>query len=88
MYVEALAAPNTVNTLPNETLLAFADHGAVDGLLTPDGGDSGKVLAEFASAGFDVDAIGRQLQADGAKAFVQSWQELLKSIDAKSKALT
>jgi transaldolase len=87
MYVEALAAPNTVNTLPNETLLAFADHGTVDSLLTPDGGDSGKVLAEFARAGFDVDAIGRQLQADGAKAFVQSWQDLLKSIDAKSKAL-
>jgi transaldolase len=88
MYVEALAAPNTVNTLPNETLLAFADHGVVGSLLAADGGDCGKVLGEFASAGLDVDAIGRQLQADGAKAFVQSWQDLLKSIDAKSKALT
>ena len=88
MYVSALAAPNTVNTLPNETLLAFADHGVVGSLLAADGGDCGKVLGEFASAGFDVDALARQLQADGAKSFVQSWQDLLKSIDAKSKALT
>jgi transaldolase len=87
MYITALAAPNTVNTMPDETLHAFADHGSVGSLVPADGGDSGKVLGEFASAGIDVDAVGRQLQVDGAKAFVKSWQDLLQSIDGKSKAL-
>ena len=87
MYITALAAPNTVNTMPDETLLAFADHGTVGSLVTADGGDSAKVLGEFGSAGIDIDALGRQLQVDGAKAFVKSWQDLLKSIDGKSKAL-
>jgi transaldolase len=87
MYVAALAAPNTVNTMPDETLLAFADHGAVGSIISPDGGDCDKVLAEYASAGIDADALGRQLQAEGAKSFVKSWQDLLKSIDGKAKAL-
>ena len=87
MYINGLAAPNTVNTMPDETLLAFADHGAVNALLAADGGDCGKVLEEYPSVGVDVDALGRQLQVDGAKAFVQSWQDLLKSIETKSKAL-
>jgi transaldolase len=87
MYITALAAPNTVNTMPDETLLAFADHGTVGSLVAADGGDSAKVLGEFASAGIDIDALGRQLQVDGAKAFVKSWQDLLRSIDGKSKAL-
>lgn len=87
MYITALAAPNTVNTMPDETLLAFADHGTVGSLVAADGGDSAKVLGEFGSAGIDIDALGRQLQVDGAKAFVKSWQDLLKSIDVKSKAL-
>ena len=87
MYITALAAPNTVNTMPDETLHAFADHGNVGSLIAADGGDSAKVLGEFGSAGIDIDALGRQLQADGAKAFAKSWQDLLKSIDGKSKAL-
>jgi transaldolase len=87
MYITALAAPNTVNTMPDETLLAFADHGNVGSLLAADGGDSAKVLGEFGSAGIDVDALGRQLQADGAEAFAKSWRDLLKSIDGKSNAL-
>jgi len=87
MYIAALAAPNTVNTMPDETLHAFADHGSVGSLLSADGGDCDKVLAEFANAGIDVGAVGRQLQVDGAKAFAKSWQDLLASIDAKSKAL-
>lgn len=87
MYITALAAPNTVNTMPDETLSAFADHGNVGSLIAADGGDSAKVLGEFGSAGIDIDALGRQLQTDGAKAFVKSWQDLLKSIDGKSKAL-
>ena len=87
MYIAALAAPNSVNTMPDETLHAFADHGSVGSLLSADGGDCDKVLAEFANAGIDVGAVGRQLQVDGAKAFAKSWQDLLASIDAKSKAL-
>lgn len=87
LYIEALAAPNTVNTMPEDTLRAFADHGALAGMLPVDGGDSDEVLAAHAQAGIDVAALGRKLQDDGAKAFVASWQDLLKSIDAKSKAL-
>ena len=87
MYISGLAAPNTVNTMPDETLLAFADHGTVSGVLAADGGDCDKILAEYPSAGVDVDAVGRQLQVDGAKSFVKSWQDLLASIEAKSKAL-
>ena len=87
LYITGLAAPNTVNTMPDETLRAFADHGSVGGLLPPDGGDCDDVLAAFSAAGVDIDALARRLQADGAKAFVASWQDLLKSIGTKSKAL-
>jgi transaldolase len=87
LYIEGLAAPNTVNTMPEDTLRAFADHGKLRGVLSPDGGDCEAVLAAHAKAGVDVDALARKLQADGAKAFVASWQDLLKSIGAKSKAL-
>jgi transaldolase len=87
MYISALAAPNTVNTMPGETLNAFADHGAVGSLLSSDGGDCDKVVAEYTSAGINIDALARQLQADGAKAFAKSWHDLLASVDAKSKAL-
>jgi transaldolase len=87
MYISGLAAPNTVNTMPDETLLAFADHGSVGSVLSADGGDSEKILAEYTNAGVDVDALGRQLQVEGAKSFVKSWQDLLASIETKSKAL-
>jgi transaldolase len=87
LYIEKLAAPNTVNTMPEETLRAFADHGKLDGVLKPDGGDCDAVLAAHAKAGVDVDALARKLQAEGAKSFVASWHDLLKSIGAKSKAL-
>jgi transaldolase len=87
LYVEALAAPNTVNTMPEETLRALADHGKLPAVLSPYGGDCDAVLDAHAKAGIDVDALARKLQADGAKAFVASWQDLLKSIGAKSKAL-
>ncbi|MTD93630.1 transaldolase [Hyphomicrobium sp. xq] len=87
LYVEALAAPNTVNTMPEETLRAFADHGKLAAVLSPYGGDCDSVLDAHAKAGVDVEALARKLQSDGAKAFVASWQDLLKSIGAKSKAL-
>lgn len=87
LYVAALAAPNTVDTMPEATLKAFADHGAVDAPLARDGGPFAATLAEFAQAGIDVASLAARLQTDGAKSFVDSWTELLESIDAKSKAL-
>ena len=87
LYVKALAAPFTVNTMPEGTLKAFADHGALGGILTADGGDCEDVLARFASAGIDVDALASQLQDEGAKSFVNSWHELMDVIAGKSAAL-
>jgi transaldolase len=87
LYVRALAAPFTVNTMPEATLKALADHGALGGTLTPDGGDAEAVLARFARAGIDVDALASQLQEDGAKTFVNSWHELMDVIAAKSATL-
>lgn len=87
LYVEAFAAPDTIDTLPEKTLKAFADHGEVRGPMAADGGDSETILARFAQAGVDVDALAKQLQVDGAKAFVKSWQELLRRIADKSSAL-
>jgi transaldolase len=87
LYIESLAAPNTVNTMPEDTLRAFADHGKLTGVLSADGGDCDAVLAAHAKAGVDVNALAKKLQADGAKSFVASWHDLLKSIGAKSKAL-
>lgn len=87
LYIKALAAPLTVNTMPEGTLKALADHGALGGLLTTDGGDSEQVLGRFADAGIDVDALATQLQDEGAKSFVSSWRELMGVIAAKSAAL-
>jgi transaldolase len=84
LYIKALAAPNTVNTMPEATLKAFGDHGEVGDVMATNGGDCEAVLAQFRQAGFDVDAIGAQLQEEGAKAFVESWNELLKVIESKS----
>jgi len=77
LYVAGLAAPNTVNTMPDDTLEAFHDHGSVAGLLPADGGDADEELARFAAAGVDVAALAKRLQADGAKAFVDSWEHLM-----------
>ena len=87
LYVEALAAPDTINTMPEKTLLAFADHGSLKGMLEANGGDSGVVLARFAAAGVDVDELGATLQRDGAAAFVKSWNDLLAKIASKGAAL-
>jgi len=83
----ALVAPNTVNTVPEPTLLAFAEHGEVDRAMRRDGDDAEAVLAAVARAGIDVAALARQLQDEGAKDFVASWQDLLGAIKAKSKVL-
>jgi transaldolase len=84
LYVEALAAPDTINTIPEKTLHAFAEHGEIRGVMPVDGGDAEAVLTRFARAGIDVDALAIQLQRDGARAFVKSWQELLERIADKS----
>jgi transaldolase len=83
MYVEALAAPDTINTLPEKTLLAFADHGRTSGVLPADGGDGERMLAEFANAGVDTAAIAARLQDEGTKSFSKSWADLLRILAAK-----
>jgi transaldolase len=87
LYVEALAAPFTINTMPEKTLLAFAEHGKVRDPLPPDGGDAEEVLASFAAAGIDVDALAAQLQEEGAETFVGSWRELLETVAAEGDKL-
>jgi transaldolase len=87
LYVESLAAPDTINTMPDTTLLALADHGQIRGIMPEDGGDAESVLAEFERAGIDVDALADQLQREGAEAFVKSWNALLERIVSKSEAL-
>jgi hypothetical protein len=85
--VKALAAPLTVNTMPEGTLKALADHGELGAILPADGGDGEEVLAQFAKAGVDVEALASQLQDEGAKAFVKSWHELMEVIVSKSADL-
>ncbi len=87
LYVKSLAAPLTVNTMPDATLMALADHGEIGAILPADGGDCEDVLAQFGRAGIDIDALAAQLQDEGAKSFVQSWNDLMAVINAKSAAL-
>jgi transaldolase len=87
LYVKALAAPFTVNTVPESTLKAFAEHGAVGATMPTDGGDSEEVLARFAAAKINVQALSVQLQEDGAKSFVNSWNDLMDVIRSKSALL-
>ena len=87
LYIQALAAPDTINTMPEKTLHAFADHGVVGSLMADDGGDAETTLAQFARAGVDIDALALQLQREGAASFVKSWGELMQRIADKSRAL-
>jgi transaldolase len=87
LYVKALAAPHTVNTMPEKTLQALADHGEYGAMLAHDGGDAEDEIARFQKAGVDVDALAEKLQRDGADAFVKSWDDLLKVIAEKSDKL-
>jgi len=87
LYVEALAAPDTIDTIPEKTLLAFADHGKVDAVLPLDGGDAETVLAEFRRQGIDDAALAERLQREGAEAFAKSWHALLARIAEKSAQL-
>ena len=88
LYVKALAAPDTINTIPEKTLLAFADHGAVGDVLPVDGGDAEKIIAAFGRAGIDDKQLGADLQREGAVSFVASWKDLLDRIESKTATLT
>jgi transaldolase len=87
LYVRALAAPFTVNTMPEGTLKAFGDHGEISAMLAPGGGDCEKVLASFSKARIDIDALAARLQEEGAASFVKSWNDLMACIESKSAAI-
>ena len=87
LYIKALAAPDTINTIPEKTLLAFADHGTVGEVLPVDGGNAEMVIAAFAKAGIDDDKLAADLQRDGAASFVASWKDLLNCIESKVTTL-
>ncbi|MGD0260617.1 MAG: transaldolase [Verrucomicrobiota bacterium] len=87
LYIKALAAPFTVNTMPEATLKAFAEHGEVGATMPADGGDCEAVLAQFAKAGINLDALAARLQDEGAKSFAKSWNELIAVIASKTAAL-
>jgi transaldolase len=87
LYIESLAAPDTINTIPDKTLLAFADHGELKGILPLDGDDGEEVLAEFTRIGIDDAALAAQLQRDGTESFDKSWQDLMGRIASKSAML-
>ena len=88
LYVEALAAPDTVNTMPEKTLKAFADHGDVGHALAEDGGDADAVLADLTRAGVDDTVLAARLQSEGTASFAASWKDLLQRVDTKRSALT
>lgn len=87
LYPNALAAPNTINTMPEKTLLAFGDQGKMSATIPRDGGDCEQVLTDFRTAGIDLDKLASDLQSQGAEAFNQSWSKLLQAIQSKARAL-
>ena len=87
LYIEALAAPDTIDTAPDKTLAAFADHGQVRGVLPVDGGDAEARLERYAEAGIDVDALALRLQQEGGASFVKSWHQLMQRIEDKARGL-
>ena len=84
LYIDALAAPDTINTVPEKTLLAFADHGKIKEVMPPDGGDAETLLAEFQKAGVNDAALAAELQREGTHSFIQSWNNLMECIVDKS----
>ena len=87
LYIVGLAAPHTINTMPEKTLLALADHGELGAPLARDGGDAEEVIGRFREASIDVDALAAKLQEEGAAAFVKSWEDLLACLAEKSETL-
>jgi len=88
LYVEALAAPDTINTIPEKTLLAFAEHGKVNNVLPADEGYAEAVLAEFTREGINDEALAADLQREGTESFANSWRDLMACIASKSAVLT
>jgi transaldolase len=84
LYINALAAPFTVNTVPEQTLKAFADHGSLGSIMATDGGNCEQVIDKFLRAGIDVGALASQLQTEGAKSFVKSWNDLMAVIHSRA----
>ncbi|MDO8272178.1 MAG: transaldolase family protein, partial [Gammaproteobacteria bacterium] len=87
LYADALVAPDSINTLPEKTLLAFADHGHVTGVMHADAAAAQETIGLFEREGIDIEALAMQLQSDGAEAFVKSWRQLLRRIADKSAGL-
>jgi transaldolase len=87
LYIKGLVAPLTVNTMPENTLKAFADHGELGPVLSGDAGDAEKMLGEFRKAGVDLAALAVKLQQEGAASFVASWNNLLGVIASKGSSL-
>jgi transaldolase len=87
LYIKALAAPFTVNTMPEATLKALAEYNELGSILPADGGDCEEVLAEFAKAGINIEALAAELQDQGANSFTKSWNDLMAGIASKSSAL-
>jgi len=87
LYVESLAVPLTVNTMPEATLQALADHGKVDALPAKDMNDTARTLDDFVKAGVNLSALGAQLQEEGETSFVKSWNDLLNVISSKTASL-
>jgi len=87
LYIESLAAVRTVNTMPEPTLLAFADHGKVGEPIPRDGGDSAEMLAKFTEAGIDLDALAERLQQEGKESFNKSWESMIGSMESKREAV-
>ena len=88
LYVHGLAAPFTVNTMPDDTLEAFFDHGEVGDPLPEDGGDADALLSRFAKAGVDLAALAAKLQSDGAKSFDDAWNELMQRVQTQTSAVS
>ena len=86
LYVKALASPHTVNTMPEQTLLRFGEHGRLGRMLSPGGGDAEETIFKMTRLGIDVDALAEQLQKDGAAAFVKSWDELMTVLADKAQS--
>ena len=87
LYVTGLAAPNTINTMPDGTLKAFADHGTVGAMIPADGGNCDAQLARYTAAGVDLPALAVTLQTEGAAAFVESWHDLMAHVAAQASAV-